>query len=242
MSALVYGGRSPIALELCAQLSRAGHQVHLVTRVVDGDIIRLGRENGCAEVHACNLEDEESSVALAESIDEQMGGLNAVAFIHRYRSDEDPLRQYAVEVLTPYSILQALHARGRNHECAVLLTTSPAARTVLSDQDFQYHASKAAIAQLVRFGAVRFAGSFMRVNGISPGSFVFKERAAGFYAANPQIVARAESAIPLSRMGVVSEIASAGVFLLEAESQYLNGQILEVDGGISCLDVAGLVR
>jgi 3-oxoacyl-[acyl-carrier protein] reductase len=242
MSALVYGGRSPIALELCAQLAEDGHEVHLVTRVLDDVILQLGSENGCVQIHASNLEDEESSVALAESIDEQVGGLNAVAFIHRYRGEEAPLRQYAVEVLTPFSILQALHRRGRNHECAVLLTTSPAARTVVSDQDFQYHASKAAITQLVRFGAVRFADGFMRVNGISPGSFVYKERAAKFYAANPQIVARAEDSIPLSRMGVVSEIASAGVFLLGAESRYLNGQILEVDGGISCLDVAGLVR
>ena len=242
MSALVYGGRSPIALELCAQLAEDGHEVHLVTRTLDDEILRLGSDNGCTQVHACNLEDEQSSVALAESIDEQVGGLNALAFIHRYRGEEAPLRQYAVEVLTPFSILQALHRRDRNHECAVLLTTSPAARTVVSDQDFQYHASKAAIAQLVRFGAVRFSDAFMRVNGISPGSFVYKERAAGFYAANPQIVARAEGSIPLSRMGVVSEIASAGVFLLGAESKYLNGQILEVDGGISCLDVAGLVR
>lgn len=242
MSALVYGGRSPIALELCAQLAKIGHTVHLVTRTLDDEILRLGSENGCAQVHECNLEDDQASVTLAESIDEQAGGLSAVAFIHRYRGEEAPLRQYSVEVLTPYAILQALHRRGRKHECAVLLTTSPAARTVVSDQDFQYHASKAAVAQLVRFGAVRFAGGFMRVNGLSPGSFVFKERAAAFYALNPQIIARAEGTIPLSRMGVVSEIASAGVFLLGAESQYLNGQILEVDGGISCLDVAGVVR
>jgi 3-oxoacyl-[acyl-carrier protein] reductase len=216
--------------------------VHLVTRALDDEILRLGRENGCAQVHACNLENEEASVALAEDVDEQVGGLDALAFIHRYREEDAPIRQYAVEVLTPFAILRALYGRERESECAVLLATSPAARTVVSDQDFPYHASKAAITQLVRFGAVRFADGHMRVNGLSPGSFVFKERAANFYASHPEIVARAEGSIPLSRMGVVSEIASAGVFLLGAESRYLNGQVLEVDGGISCLDPAGLIR
>jgi NAD(P)-dependent dehydrogenase (short-subunit alcohol dehydrogenase family) len=45
MSALVYGGRSPIALELCKQLAGAGHEVHLVTRVLDDAITKLAKEN-----------------------------------------------------------------------------------------------------------------------------------------------------------------------------------------------------
>ena len=55
MSALVYGGRSPIALELCKQLAGAGHEVHLVTRVLDDAITKLAKENDCVEVHDCDL-------------------------------------------------------------------------------------------------------------------------------------------------------------------------------------------
>jgi NAD(P)-dependent dehydrogenase (short-subunit alcohol dehydrogenase family) len=205
-------------------------------------MLQLGREIGCAEVHACNLEDEKSSVAMAQDIDARVGGLNAVAFVHRYRGEDFPMRQYAVEVLTPFSVLRALHDRVRNHECAVVLTTSPAAQSVLLDQEFQYHASKASISELIRFGAVRFADRGLRVNGVSPGTFVFKERATKFYAENPDIVVGAEFAIPLSRMAVVSEIASVARFLLGPQSAYVNGQIVEVDGGLSCHDVATFVR
>ena len=243
MSALVYGGRSPIALEICKQLAGAGHEVHLVTRVRDEAIVALAKENGCSEVHECNLEDSAKSIELTLKIDSQVGGLDSVAFAHRYRSEvATPIKQYSVEVYTPYEILKALATRERNQNCAVVLMTSPAAHSVVGDQDFQYHASKAALSQLVRFGAVRFASRNIRVNGLSPGSFIFKQRAADFYAKNPQIVDRANKLIPLSRMGTVGEIASVALFLLSNQSSYMNGQILEVDGGLSTLDPASLSK
>ncbi len=243
MSALVYGGRSPIALEICRQLAGAGHEVHLVTRVRDESIVALAAENGCIDVHECNLEDSAKSIELALKIDSQVGGLDAAAFAHRYRSDVSaPLKQYSVEVYAPYEILKSLATRERGQQCAVVFLTSPAAQSVVGDQDFQYHASKAALSQLVRFGSVRFASQNMRVNGLSPGSFIFKQRAADFYAKNPQIVDRANKLIPLSRMGTVGEIASVAHFLLSKQSSYLNGQILEVDGGLSTLDPASLSK
>ena len=243
MGALVYGGRSPIALEICKQLAGAGHEVHLVTRVRDEAVVALAKENGCFEVHERNLEDSAKSIELALKIDSQVGGLDAVAFAHRYRGDVSaPLKQYSVEVYTPYEILKTLGTRERSRQCAVVLLTSPAAHSVVGDQDFQYHASKAALSQLVRFGSARFASQNIRVNGLSPGSFIFKQRAAEFYAKNPQIVDRANKLIPLSRMGTVEEIANVALFLLSEQSSYMNGQILEVDGGLSTLDPASLSK
>lgn len=243
MSALVYGGRSPIALELCKQLAGAGHEVHLVTRVRDESIIRLAKENNCVEVHECDLEDSAKSIELASKIDLQVGGLDAIAFAHRYRSEVSaPLTQYSVEVYTPYEILEALAARGRTKECVIVLVTSPGAHLVLADQNFQYHASKAALSQLVRFGSVRFASQKIRINGLSPGSFVFKQRAAKFYEENPHIVERANKLVPLSRMGTVTEMASVALFLLSSQSSYLNGQILEANGGLSNIDPASLSK
>jgi len=43
-------------------------------------------------------------------------------------------------------------------------------------------------------------------------------------------------------MAVVDEIASVVAFLLGDQSRYVNGQVIEVDGGISCVDGASLVR
>ena len=94
----------------------------------------------------------------------------------------------------------------------------------------------------MRFGSVRFSTNNLRINGISPGSFIFKERAAEYYSKNPEVVANANKLIPLSRMGTVTEIANVALFLLSEKSSYLNGQILEVDGGLSNLDQASLSK
>ena len=243
MAALVYGGRSPIALALCEQLAASGQEVHLVTRHRDETIVKLASDHHCKHVHECDLEDAKKSIALALEIDNKVDGLDAVAFMHRYRTaTSNPIKQYEVEVYTPYEILESLASQSRVKQCAVVLTTSPAARNIVGDQDFQYHASKAALSQLVRFGAVRFASKNLRINGVSPGSFIFKQRAADFYAKNPEVVARANKLIPLARMGTVVEIANVASFLLSDKSSYMNGQIVEVDGGLSNFDQASLTK
>lgn len=243
MVALVYGGRSPIALALCRQLSESGQEVHLITRNRDEALVKLASNHNCKHVHECDLENQESSIALALEIDKKAGGLEAIAFVHRYRSQtSNPIKQYEVEVYTPFKIIESMAGQSRDKQCAVVVTTSPAGRTVVGDQDFQYHASKAALSQLVRFGSVRFSANNLRINGVSPGSFIFKERAAEYYSKNPEVVANANKLIPLSRMGTVTEIANVALFLLSEKSSYLNGQILEVDGGLSNLDQASLSK
>ena len=243
MVALVYGGRSPIALALCRQLSESGQEVHLITRNRDETLVKLASNHNCKHVHECDLENQESSIALALEIDKKTGGLEAIAFVHRYRSQtSNPIKQYEVEVYTPFKIIESMAGQSRDKQCAVVVTTSPAGRTVVGDQDFQYHASKAPLSQLVRFGSVRFSANNLRINGVSPGSFIFKERAAEYYSKNPEVVANANKLIPLSRMGTVTEIANVALFLLSKKSSYLNGQILEVDGGLSNLDQASLSK
>jgi 3-oxoacyl-[acyl-carrier protein] reductase len=140
-----------------------------------------------------------------------------------------------VEVLTPFQILETLSKVVRVSELAVVLTSSPAATKVVPDQDFQYHASKAATEQLIRFASVRFAKNMIRTNGINPGSFVYKERAANFYKSNPQILIDAESSIPLGRMATVDDVAEVVYFLLSKKSSYINGEIINLHGGKSNL-------
>jgi len=242
-TALIYGGRSPIAIALCRELAESGYAVHLVSRTRDKEIVELAKRSGCADVVECDLEKTDESARLALSIDSTANDLDAVAFVHRYREpNPDPLRQFVVEVLTPYKILEALAERNRKTECSVVITTSPAANRVVGDQDFFYHASKAALTQLVRYGSVKFAPRNIRVNGISPSSFVFKQRAANFYKENPQIVKRTNELIPLGRMGEVDEMAKAMAFLLGSDASYISGQIIEVDGSLSNLDPASLAR
>lgn len=236
MRHLIFGGRSPIALAVSKQLIKSGSEVHLVTRSIDTQIQDVANDLRVSHLHECDLHDSQRATALAIQVDGMAKGLNGIAFLHRYRSDiQNPIGQYAVEVYTPYQILESLAKVPRLNELAVVLTSSPAATGVVSDQNFQYHASKAATEQLVRFASVRFAKNKLRTNGINPGALVFKERAAEFYKNNPQILEEAENSIPLGRVAQVSDVASVVTFLLSEASSFINGQIINVDGGLSSI-------
>ena len=97
-----------------------------------------------------------------------------------------------------------------------------------------YAATKAAIRSYVRTWTAEFAGRGIRANVISPGpietpildgQFSTKEAAD---ALREQFKAN----IPLHRLGLPEEIASAALFLASKESSYVTGIDLPVDGGL----------
>jgi len=242
-TALIYGGRSPIAIALCRELAESGYAVHLVSRTRDKEVVELAKQSGCADVVECDLENTDESVRLASSIDGTANDLDAVAFVHRYRDpNPDPLRQFVVEVLTPYKILEALAERNRKTECSVVITTSPAATRVVKDQDFFYHASKAALNQLVRYSSIKFAPKKIRINGVEPGSFIIKPRSKKYYEENPEKLIRIENFIPSSRIGTPEELATVFSFFLSPKSTFIRGQLLAADGGLSVLAPDALIK
>jgi NAD(P)-dependent dehydrogenase (short-subunit alcohol dehydrogenase family) len=97
-----------------------------------------------------------------------------------------------------------------------------------------YSASKAGVINLVKLAATQFAGANIRVNAICPGlietgmtKIVYDwARAAGKED-------RLGHLNPLKRGGEPEEIAAAALFLASAESSYVNGHALVVDGGLS---------
>lgn len=95
--------------------------------------------------------------------------------------------------------------------------TSPAA----------YAAIKGGIINLSRYLASYYGEHGIRVNCVSPGG-IFDNQL-------PSFVANYEKKVPLRRMGTPEDIAPSVSFLLSDEAQYISGQNLVVDGGLTCL-------
>ncbi|MDC5818278.1 SDR family oxidoreductase [Vibrio europaeus] len=89
-----------------------------------------------------------------------------------------------------------------------------------------YAASKAAVATLATTWAKELARFGIRAAAIAPG-VIETPMAAQM---KPEAIARLESMIPVGRMGETAEIANTVKFILE--NDYINGRIIEVDGGI----------
>lgn len=89
-----------------------------------------------------------------------------------------------------------------------------------------YAASKAAVATLATTWARELARYGIRAAAIAPG-VIETPMAAQM---KPEAIARLEAMIPVGRMGHTNEIASTVKFLFE--NDYVNGRVIEVDGGI----------
>lgn len=101
--------------------------------------------------------------------------------------------------------------------------------TVGLSSTLAYCASKGGVVQLTRAAALDLAPLGIRVNAIAPG-FIETNMTKDVLAMkefNEMVI----SSTPLGHVGKVSDIASAAIFLASAESNYITGQIIHVDGG-----------
>jgi 2-dehydro-3-deoxy-D-gluconate 5-dehydrogenase len=92
-----------------------------------------------------------------------------------------------------------------------------------------YGASKGGILTLTRQWAIEWAKYNINVNAIGPGYFITALTADLFN--NEDRKKWVLSKIPLGRTGEPSDLAGAAVFLASEASDYITGQILNVDGG-----------
>lgn len=116
---------------------------------------------------------------------------------------------------------------------SIVNISSVASSRVIRQSTSIYAMTKAAMDQMTRFLAVEWAKDGIRVNAVAP-----------WYTATPlakQVLeneAKKKAILdrtPLGRIGQPEEMACAAAFLAMPASAYITGQILQVDGGFSCL-------
>ncbi len=103
-----------------------------------------------------------------------------------------------------------------------------------------YSAAKAAVINLTRSVAMELAESGIRVNCICPGFIATPifGKAAGLSAEQAEqsvglVTAGAARAQPLGRVGQPEDVAQAALWLASADSSFVTGQALVVDGGLT---------
>jgi NAD(P)-dependent dehydrogenase (short-subunit alcohol dehydrogenase family) len=95
-------------------------------------------------------------------------------------------------------------------------------------------AAKAAVEAWVRYMAVEWAPLGINVNAVN-GGIIESDSSAYFYEVEgmPSLHEDVLPKIPKARQGSVKEVANCVEFLLEPRSEYVTGQSLVVDGGLS---------
>jgi 3-oxoacyl-[acyl-carrier protein] reductase len=93
-----------------------------------------------------------------------------------------------------------------------------------------YSATKAALDGLTRSLARELGPKQIRVNSVAPGYFDSQMAEGLDQAARERIVRRT----PLGRLGTVSDVSEAVLWLCSPAASFVTGQVLVVDGGLTC--------
>ena len=128
--------------------------------------------------------------------------------------------------LTSRTVAEGMIARKRGKIINICSLMSEVGRASIGP----YAASKGGVKMLTRAMAVEWAPHNIQVNGIGPGYFLTDMTRP--LADDPKFDAWLRRRTPAGRWGRPEDLVGAAVFLSSRASDFVNGQILYVDGGL----------
>jgi len=237
-TALVTGGSRGLGLEIACGLREAGARVALLAR----------RESFFAEALKLipdaiplvgNVQDEGSLEAAFARVGPVDILVNAAGVTWGQDALEVPVEKIR-EVLdinvTGAFLASRIAARGmKARGYGKILNIASVAGLAGSPSEVMdaaaYSASKGALIALTRDLAVKWGPFGIRVNALAPGFFPTRM--------TEKLLARTEQLVrertPLGRIGQTGELAAAALYLCSPASDYVTGQVLAVDGGMTAL-------
>lgn len=202
-------------------------------------------EGGVAEAFQCDVTD---TVQVQVAVDAVMARFGRIDVLHNNVglpemgqtdsiTDEAWQRVMAANLDSVMKTCRAvLPIMVRQGKGAIVNTSSIAAVRYTGYPYPAYYAGKAAVNHLTASIALEYARRGIRANAIMPGMMNtphIRQNIVGQYASEAEMVAKRDAMCPMGRMGTGWDVARAAAFLASDEADYITGQCLAVDGGIS---------
>jgi NAD(P)-dependent dehydrogenase (short-subunit alcohol dehydrogenase family) len=237
------GGATGIGAGVAQRLAAEG------ARVVIGDVNieaaealaeRIRAEGGEATAQAFDITDEASVDALIQGATRRHGGLDLMhvnaADMRLLPNDRDALSidlavfDRTLEValrghlLCTRAAIPLMLERGGG----AIVYTSSAASKLPARSRVAYGVAKSGLNGLMRHVATRWGPEGIRANAVCPG---FIQTGATRNIPD-EMRAKMMRGLPSTRLGEVEDVAAMMSFLLSDEAEWINGQALNVDGGV----------
>ena len=239
--AIVTGASRGIGRAIAEQLADDGFHVVLVARNIEAlDEVRDGiiKAGGDASCRPCDLSDGSAFGELVESVADDRGRLDVLVNNAGMTKDGLMLRMSdedfdAVMAVNLRSVVIGCRAAARpmmkGRWGRIINITSV---TGLSGNPGQanYAAAKAGLIGLTKTIAKEFGSKGITSNAVAPG-FIETDMTADLGDAVSEGIFKS---LPLRRFGQAQDIASAVSFLASDGGGYVTGQVLVVDGGLTC--------
>ena len=241
--ALITGGDSGIGAAVAIAFAREGADVAIAYLPAEAEdaakIISLIEAEGRVGIGLPgDLLDEDYRNSLADVVAEKLGGLDILVnnagkqiAIEKLEdlSDEQVLETFQINILAMFTITRA--ALKHLPDGASIINTTSVQAYDPSPTLLDYASTKAAINAFTKGLAVQLAPRGIRVNGVAPGPIWTPLQVSDGQPKDK--LPKFGHNVPLGRAGQPVELAPAYVFLASAESSYVVGETLNVNGGKS---------
>jgi gluconate 5-dehydrogenase len=240
--ALVTGAYRGLGFAIATGLARAGATVVLNARKaapVDDAAQALRDQGFTADTSVFDVTDRAAVRTAVDAIQASHGAIDILfnnagiqrrgALVDFSQSDWDAV--IATNLTAPFLVSQAVlpgmiaKRRGKIVHIASLMSEMARPSVV------PYTAAKGGVRQLTRGMAVELAPHNIQVNAIAPGYFATEMNRA--LLDNAEFTAWVNKRTPAGRWGNPTEIAGLAVFLASSASDYVTGQMMIIDGGMS---------
>lgn len=245
--ALVTGATDGIGFGIACGLAEAGAKIAFNGRSqekIDAAIKRY-KENGVDAIgYVCDVTDENAVTAFVKRIKEELGTIdilvNNAAIIKRLPMTEMAVEDFRkiidTDLNAPFicakAVIPGMIEKGHGKIINICSMMSELGRETVS----AYAAAKGGLKMLTRNICAEYGGANIQCNGIGPGYIATKQtaplrepQADGSRSPFDQFIV---SKTPAGRWGEVEDLKGPAVFLASDASDFVNGHILYVDGGI----------
>ena len=242
--AVVTGAGSGIGRETAKLLATKGYRVIVSDRNEDGmkeTTQMISDAKGIANSIACDVSNQTQVQQLFQSTIANYGEVNAVVnnagiggdlgFLHEY-NDEVYHQIIAVnQTGVWYCMKEALAVMKDQATGGSIVNVSSIAGIGAAPMMAAYAASKHAVVGLTKTAAAEYGKFNVRVNAVCP-TIIDTPMGRSYTELSSDIAQQIKHQIPMKRFGQPQEVADVIAWLCDANSSYVNGQEIRIDGGM----------
>lgn len=240
--ALVTGGSRGIGRAVACVLARMGAKVLVNYNGSEERAMETVREileaGGEAEAYGCDVSDYDACGRMAEELLQRHGhvdilvnnaGITRDNLIMRM-TEEDFDRVLDTNLKGAFNTIRHFSRSFLKQREGRIINISSVSGVTGNAGQANYSASKAGLIGLTKSVAKELGGKGIRVNAVAPG-FIDTEMTGSL---PEKVRAAVLAAIPAGRAGTAEDVARTVAFLAGRGGDYITGQVICVDGGMTC--------